>query len=192
MNNKQWIWNKRIFANWTQKLGLLYEWQWSEKCYKCMRWACNRWRMKFGILHDFGGHFYLNLNLPFTVSSINDIVSVWPDFFRRKDYKWTRKGLPETTLHFSRDYAAFLAFLALFTGINVDMFLNNPFFIVSLKFNFCKVYRGLGKPAELKTLKEYVQCTRFSSGRNVFMRIILRIIFYKLTIILNPQKLHFW
>ena len=72
-------------------------------------------------------------------------------------------------------------------------FLNNPFFFVSLKFNFCKVYRGLGIPAELKTLKEYVQCrpTRFSSGRYVFMRIILRIIFYKLANILNPQKLHF-
>ena len=70
-------------------------------------------------------------------------------------------------------------------------FLNNPFFIVSLKFNFCKVNRGLGKPAELKTLKEYVQCARFSSGRNVFMRIIFRIIFYKPTNILNPQKLRF-
>ena len=59
------------------------------------------------------------------------------------------------------DYAAFFTglrsvfglFRPVYTGINVDIFLNNPFFLVSLKFNFCKVYRGLGKPAELKTLK---------------------------------------
>ena len=69
------------------------------------------------------------------------------------------------------------------------IFFKQSIFFVSLKLYFCKVYRGLGKPAELKTLKEYVQCARFSSSTEMFfMRIILRIIFYKLTIILNPQS----